>query len=267
MDDANSGDRAHKETGCDAPTSAATAVPHEPAPTTATRSRHPVSLRRSPRGGTARRTYTVPQCPPAPLPDPQAPPTSPRATLGQEVVLIPVKGFRHAKRRLGGSMTDEMREHLVRSMAAERRGRVRPAPRRRRLRRSRGGGVGRGPRSHRHVGARTRAQRRGPGRGGTAGRRRRALGDRRPRRSSARPRSREPGSVRRHHARARPQGRRDERAAPARRLRLPLRLRSRAPFAPHRAEAARLGLPVRILRIPALAYDVDWPADVVELTR
>jgi 2-phospho-L-lactate guanylyltransferase len=37
-------------------------------------------------------------------------------------------------------------------------------------------------------------------------------------------------------------------------------------FRAHRAEAARLGLPVRVLRIPALAYDVDWPTDVVELT-
>ncbi len=39
-------DRAHSETGCDAPTSPATAVPHEPAPTTATRSLMVVSLRR-----------------------------------------------------------------------------------------------------------------------------------------------------------------------------------------------------------------------------
>jgi 2-phospho-L-lactate guanylyltransferase (CobY/MobA/RfbA family) len=37
-------------------------------------------------------------------------------------------------------------------------------------------------------------------------------------------------------------------------------------FRSHRAEAVRLGLPVRVLRIPALAYDVDWPADVDELT-
>jgi 2-phospho-L-lactate/phosphoenolpyruvate guanylyltransferase len=36
-------------------------------------------------------------------------------------------------------------------------------------------------------------------------------------------------------------------------------------FRAHRAEANRLGLPVRILRDPDLAYDVDWPADVVEL--
>jgi 2-phospho-L-lactate guanylyltransferase len=37
-------------------------------------------------------------------------------------------------------------------------------------------------------------------------------------------------------------------------------------FRAHRAEAARLGLPVRVLRIPSLAYDVDWPADVADLT-
>jgi 2-phospho-L-lactate guanylyltransferase len=37
-------------------------------------------------------------------------------------------------------------------------------------------------------------------------------------------------------------------------------------FRAHRAEATRLGLPVRVLRVPDLAYDVDWPADVVELT-
>ncbi len=38
-------------------------------------------------------------------------------------------------------------------------------------------------------------------------------------------------------------------------------------FRAHRAEAVRLGLSVRILREPDLAYDVDWPADVVELGR
>jgi 2-phospho-L-lactate/phosphoenolpyruvate guanylyltransferase len=36
-------------------------------------------------------------------------------------------------------------------------------------------------------------------------------------------------------------------------------------FWAHRAEATRLGLSVRVLRVPDLAYDVDWPADVVEL--
>lgn len=38
-------------------------------------------------------------------------------------------------------------------------------------------------------------------------------------------------------------------------------------FRAHRAEATRLGLPVRVLRHPDLAYDVDWPADVEELSR
>jgi 2-phospho-L-lactate guanylyltransferase len=37
-------------------------------------------------------------------------------------------------------------------------------------------------------------------------------------------------------------------------------------FRAHLAEAFRMGLRVRVLRIPALAYDVDWPADVEELT-
>jgi 2-phospho-L-lactate guanylyltransferase len=55
-------------------------------------------------------------------------------------------------------------------------------------------------------------------------------------------------------------------------LRLPVGCDFRFAYGPgsfrsHRAEASRLGLPVRVLRIPALAYDVDWPADVVELTR
>lgn len=36
-------------------------------------------------------------------------------------------------------------------------------------------------------------------------------------------------------------------------------------FRAHRAEAVRLGLPVRVLRRPDLAYDVDWPADLAEL--
>jgi len=38
-------------------------------------------------------------------------------------------------------------------------------------------------------------------------------------------------------------------------------------FRAHRAEATRLGLPVRVLRDPDLAYDVDWPADVAERGR
>jgi 2-phospho-L-lactate guanylyltransferase len=38
-------------------------------------------------------------------------------------------------------------------------------------------------------------------------------------------------------------------------------------FRAHRAEAVRIGLSVRVLRNPDLAYDVDWPADVDELVR
>ncbi len=38
-------------------------------------------------------------------------------------------------------------------------------------------------------------------------------------------------------------------------------------FRAHRAEATRIGLAVRVVRDPYLAYDVDWPADVEELDR
>ena len=55
-------------------------------------------------------------------------------------------------------------------------------------------------------------------------------------------------------------------------LRLPTDVDFRFAYGPgsfraHRAEATRLGLPVRVLREPNLAYDVDWPADVAELSR
>jgi 2-phospho-L-lactate guanylyltransferase len=53
-------------------------------------------------------------------------------------------------------------------------------------------------------------------------------------------------------------------------VRLPAALPFRFGYGPgsfraHRAEATRLGIPVRVLRHPGLAYDVDWPADVTEL--
>jgi 2-phospho-L-lactate guanylyltransferase len=37
-------------------------------------------------------------------------------------------------------------------------------------------------------------------------------------------------------------------------------------FARHRAEAARLGLPTRVLERPDLAWDIDEPDDVVPVT-
>ena len=33
-------------------------------------------------------------------------------------------------------------------------------------------------------------------------------------------------------------------------------------FERHRAECVRIGQPVRVLRSPGLAFDVDWPADL-----
>ncbi|HEY1651379.1 MAG TPA: 2-phospho-L-lactate guanylyltransferase [Acidimicrobiales bacterium] len=53
-------------------------------------------------------------------------------------------------------------------------------------------------------------------------------------------------------------------------LRLPAGCEFRFAYGPgsfraHRAEATRLGLAVRVVRDPNLAYDVDWPADVAEL--
>jgi 2-phospho-L-lactate guanylyltransferase len=53
-------------------------------------------------------------------------------------------------------------------------------------------------------------------------------------------------------------------------LRIPAALGFRFAYGPgsfraHRAEATRLSVGVRVLRHPGLAYDVDWPADVSEL--
>jgi 2-phospho-L-lactate guanylyltransferase len=53
-------------------------------------------------------------------------------------------------------------------------------------------------------------------------------------------------------------------------LRLPAQSDFRFAYGPgsfraHRAEATRLGLAARVVRDPDLAYDVDWPADVAEL--
>ncbi|MDA8312074.1 MAG: 2-phospho-L-lactate guanylyltransferase [Actinomycetota bacterium] len=36
-------------------------------------------------------------------------------------------------------------------------------------------------------------------------------------------------------------------------------------FARHRAEAERLGLKVRVLREPTLSFDVDWPSDLADI--
>jgi 2-phospho-L-lactate/phosphoenolpyruvate guanylyltransferase len=50
-------------------------------------------------------------------------------------------------------------------------------------------------------------------------------------------------------------------------IRLPVRTGFRFSYGPgsferHRNECARLNLPTRVLRVPNLAFDVDWPADL-----
>jgi 2-phospho-L-lactate guanylyltransferase len=50
-------------------------------------------------------------------------------------------------------------------------------------------------------------------------------------------------------------------------IRIPVRTGFRFSYGPgsfdrHLDECARLGLATRVLRIPDLAFDVDWPADV-----
>src|SRR5580704_17307849 len=90
----------------------AMAVPQEPAPTTATRSLMVKRLRRT-RDTLHVRPYPV-QVSRATLP---APFTTDARLLAHDVVLVPVKAFHQAKRRLGSAMTDEERVGLVKAMA------------------------------------------------------------------------------------------------------------------------------------------------------
>ncbi len=226
MEDARSGDRAHRAAGCAAPTSAATAVPHEPAPITATRSLISLSLWRRPWGGAARSPYTVESarqrhCLDA---DPASPaPSTPRARSrarprqGVPAGQAAPRGI-HERREAGATGSLHGRKGP---------GGLCPTPGRRGVRRSRGGRMGHGPRRQRHVGARSGAQWRRGGRGGAAGDRRSRVGDRGPRRPSPCPRPRCARSLRRHHPGARPQGRRDQRPPAPGGVRLPLRLRPR----------------------------------------
>ena len=59
MDAASSGERTHSEAGCEAPTMVATAVPHDPAPITATRSLMRTKSLRRPRSDLRVDPYTV----------------------------------------------------------------------------------------------------------------------------------------------------------------------------------------------------------------
>jgi 2-phospho-L-lactate guanylyltransferase len=209
------------------------------------------------------RTYTVPVSASVTA-SPQRPPLPAHATLGPEVVLIPVKGFRQAKRRLGRSMTDEKRMLLVRSMAERVLAACAPLP---------AAVVCDDPEVAEWATARGAAVMWEPGQGlngaVAAGVEQLAAagvhwvtvahGDL--------PRARDIGTLAPFAGITLVPDRRDDGTNV---LRLPVGCDFRfsyghGSFRSHRAEAVRLGLPVRVLRIPALAYDVDWPADVDEL--
>jgi 2-phospho-L-lactate guanylyltransferase len=186
------------------------------------------------------------------------------ALLGREVVLIPVKAFHQAKRRLGSVMADPEREQLVRSMATHVVSACAPLPVAvvcddevvARWATNLGAAVmwepGQGLNG---------AVRAGVDRLAHAGTRwvTVAHGDL--------PRARGLGVLSPFDGVTLVPDRRDDGTNV---LRLPIGHDFRFAYGPgsfraHRAEATRLGLPIRVLRDPDLAYDVDWPSDVVEL--
>jgi 2-phospho-L-lactate/phosphoenolpyruvate guanylyltransferase len=196
---------------------------------------------------------------------PPTPPIPPVNGLGLEVVLVPVKGFGQAKRRLGGSMSDEEREHLVRTMAESVLAACAPLP---------VAVVCDDPEVAQWASALGATVMWEPGQGlngaVAAGVEQLAAagvhwvtvahGDL--------PRARDLGALAPFDGITLVPDRKDDGTNV---LRLPVGCGFRfaygaGSFRLHRAEAVRLGLPVRVLRIPALAYDVDWPADVAELT-
>ncbi|MGO8859773.1 MAG: 2-phospho-L-lactate guanylyltransferase [Acidimicrobiales bacterium] len=188
-----------------------------------------------------------------------------RHELGHEVVLIPVKGFRQAKRRLGGTMSDEMRVNLVRSMAENVVAACKPLP---------VAVVCDDPEVAEWAAALGAAVMWEPGQGLNG-----AVGSGIDQLAAAGvrwvivahgdlPRARDLGALAPFAGITLVPDRKDDGTNV---LRLPVGCDFRFAYGPgsfraHRAEAWRLGIPVRVLRIPALAYDVDWPADVVELT-
>ena len=229
----------------------AMAVPHDPAPITATRSfmvpraygcafAHPYT-------GTVRSTAT--------------------ASLGPEVVLIPVKAFAQAKRRLGGSMDDGERVRLVRAMAGHVVAASAPLPvavvcdDEDVASWAEGLGAvvvwtpGQGLNGAVRAGV-TRLAETGTEWVTVA------HGDL--------PRARGLGTLEHFAGVTLVPDRRDDgtnvlRVPAARRL--PLLPTARARSGPTAPRRLRLGLPVRVLRVPDLAYDVDWPSDVAELAR
>jgi 2-phospho-L-lactate guanylyltransferase len=184
--------------------------------------------------------------------------------LGPEVVLIPVKAFRQAKRRLGAALGDAEREGLVRSMAAHVVAACAPLPvavvcdddEVARWAAELGATVmwepGQGLNGAVRAGVTRLAH--GGSHWVTV-----AHGDL--------PRARHLGVLAPFDGVTLVPDRRDDGTNV---MRIPAGCDFRFAYGPgsfraHRAESARLGLPLRVLRIPDLAYDVDWPADVAEL--
>jgi 2-phospho-L-lactate/phosphoenolpyruvate guanylyltransferase len=239
----------------------AIAVPHDPAPITATRSCMPKRLRRlHPADGPY--TDAVPR-PPAPASEWALP----KAALGPSIVLIPVKAFHQAKRRLGTALPEQDRVQLVRSMATHVLNACAPLPvavvcddeEVARWASDLGAAVmwepGQGLNG---------AVRAGVRRLGEAGTEwvTVAHGDL--------PRAQGLGALPTFDGITLVPDRRDDGTNV---LRLPARATDfcfaygPGSFRAHRAEAVRAGLAVRVVRNPDLAYDVDWPADVDELMR
>jgi 2-phospho-L-lactate guanylyltransferase len=186
------------------------------------------------------------------------------ARLGPEVVLVPVKAFHQAKRRLGSALADPERVRLVRAMATHVVSACVPLPVAvvcddedvARWASDLGASVMWEP---------------GQGLNGAV----RAGVDRLARAGAVwvtvahgdMPRARGLGALPRFDGVTLVPDRRDDGTNV---LRLPAASDFRFAYGPgsfraHRAEATRLGLGVRVLRHPDLAYDVDWPADVAEL--
>jgi 2-phospho-L-lactate/phosphoenolpyruvate guanylyltransferase len=186
------------------------------------------------------------------------------ARVGSEAVLIPVKAFHQAKRRLGSTMAEPDRVRLVRDMASHVVLACAPLP---------VAVVCDDEEVARWASGLGATVMREPGQGLNGAVR---AGFERLSRAGAQwvtvahgdlPRARGLGTLPRFDGVTLVPDRRDDGTNV---LRLPTGSDFRFAYGPgsfrrHRAEATRLGLPVRVLRDPDLAYDVDWPADVVEL--
>jgi 2-phospho-L-lactate guanylyltransferase len=197
-------------------------------------------------------------------PGPRASTAAAVAELGLEVVLVPVKAFHQAKRRLGQALSEPERVRLVRSMATHVVAACVPLPvavvcdDEEVARWAAGVGAtvlwepGQGLNGAVRVGVARLAA--GGARWVTI-----AHGDL--------PRARGLGTLPAFEGVTLVPDRRDDGTNV---LRLPTGSDYHFAYGPgsfraHRAEANRLGLSVRVLRDPDLAYDVDWPADVEEL--